>query len=129
MSKVYTMHIEKPAGTIAQHGFRLGTDLKVAEDIVLERLRTDPDIVTIALRVGHELVRIYDFRDHKPDMLTWAHNNRAELVAFIGQLFTEAEIRDAKLRLPKRPANAALWGIFNDAELGDCIDWANLQNS
>lgn len=59
----YTMHIEKPAGTVRQHGFHLGTDRVVAETIVLERLRADRDVVSIALKREGEQTRIYDHRD------------------------------------------------------------------
>lgn len=47
---------------------------------------------------------------------------RNQLVSLIGNLFTQAEIRDARLRLPKKPANAPLWGLLSDAELGDYLD-------
>lgn len=59
----YTMHIEKPIGTVKMHGFHLGTQYTIARDIVLERLRADPDVVSIALRQGDTLVRVFDHRD------------------------------------------------------------------
>lgn len=60
---IYTMHIEKPAGTVKMHGFHLGTQYAIARDIVLERLRADPDVVSISLRQGDALVKIFDHRD------------------------------------------------------------------
>jgi hypothetical protein len=59
----YTMHIEKPAGVVKQHGFHLGTDKAVAESFVVERLKADAGVLSIALRNDGKLVKIYDFRD------------------------------------------------------------------
>jgi hypothetical protein len=59
----YTMDIEKPANVVKQHGFHLGSDLAVAERLVLERLKYDPAVVSIALRCDGTLVHIYDFQD------------------------------------------------------------------
>ncbi len=59
----YTMHVENPAGTVVQHGFHLGTMRTIAEQIVLERLKADANIVSIALRFNGRLVKIYDHRD------------------------------------------------------------------
>lgn len=64
----FTMHIEKPAGTVKMHGFGLGTDIRVAENFVLERLLSDPEIVSIALRENGKLRRIYDYRDNETKM-------------------------------------------------------------
>jgi len=57
----FTMDIEHADGTIKQHGFHLGTDLKVAEFFVKERLQHEA--VSVALRRNKKLVRIYDYRD------------------------------------------------------------------
>jgi hypothetical protein len=57
------MDIEKPVGVVKQHGFHLGTFHATAERILLERLDADAAIVTIALRLGDNIKRIYDFRD------------------------------------------------------------------
>ena len=59
----YTMHIESPVNVVKPHGFHLGTDREVAERIVMEKLRADPSVVSIALRLDDKLVRFYDFRD------------------------------------------------------------------
>lgn len=59
----YTMHIEKPAGIVKQHGFHLGSDRVIAETFVMERLRADKAIASIALRLDGKLDAIYDFRD------------------------------------------------------------------
>jgi hypothetical protein len=59
----YTMHIEKPANVVKQHGFHLGTDRNIAESFVLERLRNDSGVISIALRFDGKLDRIYDWRD------------------------------------------------------------------
>jgi hypothetical protein len=122
--EVFTMHIEKPAGTIKQHGFHLGTDINIAKQLVFERLQADTEIVSIALRRGENFCEIYDFRHvQQNNMLKFCHEHAAELVSVIGNLFTQAECKDAKSRLPRRPENVTLWGILNDAELGDFIDW------
>jgi hypothetical protein len=63
---IYTMHIEKPATVIKQHGFHLGTDERIAEQFVLEKLKVDPEIISIALRRDRKLVRIYDARNIEP---------------------------------------------------------------
>lgn len=47
---------------------------------------------------------------------------RTQLVSLIGNLFSAAEIRDARLRLPHKPENTNLWGLLHDAELGDYLD-------
>ena len=57
----YTMHIETRDG-IKQHPFHLGTDLKIAETFVYERLG-HADTLSIALRKDGKLVRIFDYRD------------------------------------------------------------------
>lgn len=64
---MYTMHIEKPAGVVKQHGFHLGTDLRIAESFVIEKLKNDPAILSIALRTDGKLHGIYDFRDLKDE--------------------------------------------------------------
>ena len=59
----YTMHIEKPANVVKQHGFHLGTDKAIAESFVLDRLRADPAVLSIALRLDGKLIGLYDWRD------------------------------------------------------------------
>ena len=63
MSLVYTMHIEKPANTIKQHGFHLGTIEHIAEEFVMERLKNDSQIISIALKINNKIMRIYDHSD------------------------------------------------------------------
>lgn len=50
------------------------------------------------------------------------HFTRTQVVAIIGNLFSQEEIKDAKLRLPLRPENYKLWAMLNDAELGDYLE-------
>jgi len=57
---MYTMDIEYPVNVVKQHGFHLGTDFRIAEQIVLERL---PHAISIALRKDGKLIKIYDFQD------------------------------------------------------------------
>jgi len=61
--QTYTMHIETDAG-VTQHGFHLGTDLRVATQFALEALKRD-NVLSVALRVGpkSKLVQIFDWRD------------------------------------------------------------------
>jgi hypothetical protein len=59
----YTMNIEKPVNVVKQHGFHLGTDRAIAESFVLERLRNDPEVISIALRCDGRLDRFYDWQD------------------------------------------------------------------
>ena len=61
MTAVFTMHVERE--TVKQHGYHLGTDRKVAESFVLEMLRKDPQVRSIALRFGQKLVQMFDHRD------------------------------------------------------------------
>lgn len=64
MTEPYTMHIEYTEGEITNHGYHLGTDLKVAESFVFEKLRSDfHPAISVALRQGGKLVKIYDHRD------------------------------------------------------------------
>jgi len=123
MTDTITMHIEKPSGVIIQHGYHLGTDLHIARSFVEEKLRTDHGIVSIALRQNGKVLGIYDFRSLKSTILYWARANQRELISFLGNVFTQAECRDALHRLPMRPENAVLWGVLKDAELGDFVDW------
>ena len=57
---VYQMFIEK-GGEITPHGFHLGTDFHVAEPFVFEQLENGAD--SVALRLGKQLIKIYDYRD------------------------------------------------------------------
>jgi len=60
----YNMHVENEDGSVTPHPYHLGTDLKMAETIVLERLaNTHRPCISIALRWGSKLNRIYDHRD------------------------------------------------------------------
>ena len=60
----YTMDVEYLTGEIKPHGFHLGTDLKQAEFFVYEKLGSDfQPAISIALRKGKKLIRIYDSRD------------------------------------------------------------------
>lgn len=61
MTPVYHMDIETAEG-VKPHGFHLGTQFSLAERFVLEALRR-AGTVSVALRLGSKLVRIYDFRD------------------------------------------------------------------
>lgn len=55
------MHIE--TDKVRQHGFHLGTDLRVAETFVYKELRK-PSVKSVALRFPNgRLIRIYDYRD------------------------------------------------------------------
>jgi hypothetical protein len=47
---------------------------------------------------------------------------RTEIVALIGNTFTQAEIKDARKRLSLRNENYIIWNMLNDAELGDYLD-------
>lgn len=59
----YTMHIEKVNNNKQNHPYHLGTDLKIAESFVFEKLR-QPGTVSVALRGEKgKLVKIYDWRD------------------------------------------------------------------
>lgn len=57
---VYQMFVEKD-GEISPHKFHLGTDFKVAEPFVFEQLENGAD--SVALRLGRQLIKIYDYRD------------------------------------------------------------------
>ncbi|MCP4258023.1 MAG: hypothetical protein GY774_10920 [Planctomycetes bacterium] len=64
MSDPYTMNIEDFDGNVKQHGFHLGTDIKIAESFVFEALRNDyKPARSVALRQAGKLVKIYDHRD------------------------------------------------------------------
>lgn len=63
MSLTYTMHIEKPANVVKQHPFHLGTMEHIAEQFVMERLKNDHEIVSIALKINNKIMRIYDHSD------------------------------------------------------------------
>lgn len=57
----YTMHIETREG-IKQHGFHLGTDLRIARQFALEALKRD-GVISVALRGDKgKLVEILDWR-------------------------------------------------------------------
>ena len=65
----YTMDIERVDGTVEQHGFHLGTDLKVAESFVIEALQNEfIPAASVALRKAGKLVRIYDYRDLEDEL-------------------------------------------------------------
>ena len=57
----YTMDIETAQG-VKQHGFHLGTIHRTAEQFVIEALRR-VGVMSVALRQGGKLVKIYDWRD------------------------------------------------------------------
>lgn len=63
MPGTYTADIEKPANVVKQHPFHLGTQHNITESFVLDWLRNDPTIVSVALRLDRKLVRFYDWRD------------------------------------------------------------------
>jgi len=57
----YTMHIETRDG-VKQHGFHLGTDLRIAREFALEALKRD-GVLSVAIRGDkNKLVEILDFR-------------------------------------------------------------------
>ena len=59
----YSMHIETAEG-IKQHGFHLGTDLRIARQFAVEALKRD-GVMSVALRQGpnNKLVEILDWRE------------------------------------------------------------------
>lgn len=57
----FTMQIEKPVNVIKQHGFHLGTDLKIAERFVIEQLKNGA--VSVLLMQGNRKFKMYDYRD------------------------------------------------------------------
>ena len=59
----YTMHIETAEG-IKQHGYHLGTDLRVARQLAVEALKRK-GVLSVALRQGPnaKLVEILDWRE------------------------------------------------------------------
>jgi len=78
--QTYTMHIETNAG-ITQHGYHLGTDLKVAEQFALEALNR-AGVLSVALRVGPKakLVRIFDWRDMDHELKAAAKGDLTQAV-------------------------------------------------
>ena len=56
----YTMHVETD-GEVTPHGFHLGTDLRVAESFVFDKLRAGAQ--SVALRRCGITHKIYDWRD------------------------------------------------------------------
>lgn len=58
---IYTMDIETSEG-VKQHPYHLGTERILAEAFVCEALRR-PGVMTVALRLDGELVKIFDQRD------------------------------------------------------------------
>lgn len=67
----YHMDVETAEG-VKPHGFHLGTNLRVAEGFVHEKLK-QPEVMSVALRLDNELVRVYDFRD-LPGFAGWHYD-------------------------------------------------------
>jgi hypothetical protein len=67
MTDTYTMHIETADG-IRQHGYHLGTDLRVARQFALEALKRQ-GVLSVALRHGPKakLIEIFDWRSLEAD--------------------------------------------------------------
>lgn len=58
----YTMHIEANDGTIKQHPYHLGTDLRVARQFAIEALGR-VGVTSVAIRGDkNKLVEILDYR-------------------------------------------------------------------
>lgn len=65
MSLVYTMHIQKPANVWKDHPFHLGTIEHIAEQFVMEKLKADPEIISIRIKINNRAYRDYDHKDLK----------------------------------------------------------------
>jgi creatinine amidohydrolase/Fe(II)-dependent formamide hydrolase-like protein len=57
----YTLSLEYPNGTVKQHGFHLGTDLRLAKQIAEERFAATKARSVALIRHG-EKPRYFDFR-------------------------------------------------------------------
>jgi hypothetical protein len=57
----YTLSIEYPGGKVKQHGFHLGTDLRLAKQIGEEKFDATKAVSVALFRKG-EKTRYFDFR-------------------------------------------------------------------